>query len=874
MRTLPLALLLMVPLLSGCLGEGAANPPANALDAGADADWTVAIEGESDVVFVGDAVSLHATPVLENASYQWLVDGVILEGPIMVAILPEGSYLILLKATLGNTTQEANTTIQVVPAPPDSTPDPDDPSNEGGDSSDPGTGGGGSGGGSGSGSGGGSDSGSSDEPCTFPEGSVRFVGKDNEFTISYPWTCQPDSWEWDLGDGTTSRLASVHHVYARDQTYTVTLRIVHDGETLVRTGTLSVTNVPLRIRATLAEDTATFSLTWGRDVESVVWDFGDGTTSTDLAPSHTFESVGPWTVNAQAKASDGTSASTQKEVYLDGFPLVISFDVDKDTTTFDYEWGWLPDSILWTFAHDQSTSVEPKPVVQYTEPGTYEARLEIRGEGRTATTVATVTIEEVPIRIEADQDKNVVTFTPVWYGELTNLYWNFGDGFTSTNEIPTHAFLGYGDFTIQVSATGDGVGQTSKPVTVTITEIPLTISGTLDEDNVWNAFTLWAPATSTTWDFGDGSTGTGEMVAHEYKKKGTYTVQATATDGTHTESATYTLEVPTGIMPDWGDADSAAVRPGTQMQSGDQQCTAAFLLHDAASRFFIATAAHCVGTAGGPGGAPSTDCTENVSEPLGTKATFDDWSTGSSAVEATLAYSSWYTMVDKGITDPDTCALNDFAMFEIKDADLSKVHPAVVYFGGPLDSAAAGTRTADEEVRGYGASSTRNRGAVQENHATNAKGGVYLSYEGGWHHTVRFDNPAIPGDSGGPLLTATGDALGVLSTIQIFPNVGENGYTDLAKALEWMSANTDLQAEVVPWDEWDPTLASTEPNDSCILLFCPSDNDPPLGSGSSTSASAQTSAAQGPLLGPDLLHNPLSFPHPFPRASAAAPSLP
>jgi hypothetical protein len=62
--------------------------------------------------------------------------------------------------------------------------------------------------------------------------------------------------------------------------------------------------------------------------------------------------------------------------------------------------------------------------------------------------------------------------------------------------------------------------------------------------------------------------------------------------------------------------------------------------------------------------------------------------------------------------------------------------------------------------------------------------------------------PGVPGDSGSGFLNGTGEAIGVLSTLQIAPLAGSNGVGDLARELAYMRANSSFaDVRLVPGTE-------------------------------------------------------------------------
>ena len=129
-------------------------------------------------------------------------------------------------------------------------------------------------------------------------------------------------------------------------------------------------------------------------------------------------------------------------------------------------------------------------------------------------------------------------------GSIANYSWSFGDQLTGYGAVIVHDFADNGTYTTELTVTDDKGGKNSskKSVNVSITVEPAA-SGpeanieVVSKDN-WTV-TLSAAKSkardgggvvSYAWDFGDGSTGTGEEVAHTYDANGTYTVILTVTD--------------------------------------------------------------------------------------------------------------------------------------------------------------------------------------------------------------------------------------------------------------------------------------------------------------------------------------------------------
>ena len=245
-----------------------------------------------------------------------------------------------------------------------------------------------------------------------------------------------------------------------------------------------------------------------------------------------------------------------------------------------------------------------------------------------------------------------------------------------------------------------------------------------------------------------------------------------------------TTTSPAGAV-DWAPADSASIHPGVMMFTEGAQCTANFV-YTAGSEVYLGYAAHCAGT----GAATDTNGCDSGTLPLGTPVEID----GASR-PGTLVYSSWIAMQQAGETDDDACNYNDLALVRIDPADVASVNPSIPFWGGPVALDTDGTG-GGETVYSFGNSSLR-----LGLEPLSPKVGTSLGSGGGWTHPVYTVSPGIPGDSGSALLSSTGEAAGVLSTLAIAPLAGSNNYSDLALALQYMHTHGGPAATLVPGTE-------------------------------------------------------------------------
>jgi hypothetical protein len=223
----------------------------------------------------------------------------------------------------------------------------------------------------------------------------------------------------------------------------------------------------------------------------------------------------------------------------------------------------------------------------------------------------------------------------------------------------------------------------------------------------------------------------------------------------------------------WAPADQATIHPGVMTFTEGAQCTSNFVFTQGAD-VYLGQAAHCSGT----GGATETNGCDSGSLPVGTPVEID----GASR-PGTMVYNSWLAMQARGESNEDACAYNDFALVRIDPADVPDVNPSVPGFGGPTG---VGEAANGSTVYSYGNSSLR--GGVTQ---LSPKQGIVVTTDGnGWSRTVFTATPGVPGDSGSGFMSSTGQAFGVLSTLQVAPLAGSNGVGDLSNELDYMRANS------------------------------------------------------------------------------------
>ncbi|MBW0102831.1 serine protease [Pseudonocardia sp. KRD291] len=267
-------------------------------------------------------------------------------------------------------------------------------------------------------------------------------------------------------------------------------------------------------------------------------------------------------------------------------------------------------------------------------------------------------------------------------------------------------------------------------------------------------------------------------------------------------------------------AGSASIRPGAVTETaGAGLCTSSFVF-TSGEKILLGQAAHC----GGTGADTETDGCTSATVPTGTPVTVRG--TGGD-VTATMVYSSWVTMQQRGEQDPDACAYNDLALVELPPDAGARTNPSVPFFGGPRGvhdgGLAPGTAVFGlGNPEGPAESSAGGTGVGTAGRTLRPRVGTGgEDVGGGWGHTVYTTPQGVPGESGAPLLDGSGRAVGLLSSLNVGGERESIEYTDLARAMDYARSNGGLP---------DLTLAAgTEPFTPAPAGVAPTDLAPPAG---------------------------------------------
>jgi large repetitive protein len=355
---------------------------------------------------------------------------------------------------------------------------------------------------------------------------------------------------WDFGDGNTSTLNNPTHTYSEPGEYTITLTgtSMFNQCDAIFTSTVTILELPF----------ASFepSTTYGcaaLDVQFInhstraifyQWDFGDGNTSIDTNPLHTFEEPGTYEVSLTATDENGCYedftiyniiVTPSPEAFFDyekaescGLPATIYFE-NLSEGGIDFEWSF----------GEGSTSPFTNPAHTFTEAGTYEITLVALNQFSCSDTFnLSIDIYENPtagVEIESMSgcEPMVVRFNNTSSFSAEYL-WDFGDGTTSIDSDPTHTYISNGEYEVQLIASIAGVCADTVTLSDKIEVYPTPFANfetfELSGDGTYEMTNMSMNADTYYWEFSDAATSELENPVHRFLTNGVHQIYLEATN--------------------------------------------------------------------------------------------------------------------------------------------------------------------------------------------------------------------------------------------------------------------------------------------------------------------------------------------------------
>ena len=363
---------------------------------------------------------------------------------------------------------------------------------------------------------------------------VQFTDESSENTTAWSWT-------FEGGDPATSNDPNPTVTYLNPGTYGVTLTVSNSAgsDQLVQEDFINVGIAPT---ADFTYNINNSSVQFNADTANasyLSWDFGDGSTSTETNPLHTYAEDGSYLVvltvgnecgevmvqETLLIATQAPIALFEADMQIGCAPLEVQFTNLSSENAESFEWHFP--------GGDPEFSMLENPVVTYEQPGAYDVSL----IASNANGSDTLTFDAYIIVNEAAQSdfSYAMNGATVSFFNMSqdadSYFWDFGDGSSSTEENPVHTYAGGDTYTVILFAANE-CGETTDTAEITI-ELMLPVANFTADTTIGCAplevqFTDMSTGnpTSWSWEFEGGDPATSDLQNPEvsFNSPGTYTV--------------------------------------------------------------------------------------------------------------------------------------------------------------------------------------------------------------------------------------------------------------------------------------------------------------------------------------------------------------
>ncbi|MBV9963418.1 MAG: PKD domain-containing protein [Parafilimonas sp.] len=303
------------------------------------------------------------------------------------------------------------------------------------------------------------------------------------FTVQFKdnSTGLPTSWFWDFGDGQTSTLQNPSVTYTTTGNYSVRLIVKNASgqDYKEKNNYISVAATPIVQFDVITGDSGCVNLLssfkdnsqlQGATVKSWLWDFGDGGTSAQQNPSHSYTAEGKYNVSLTVQTTQGCSATyTINSAVsagnkpdpdftaspLNGCASTLRDFKNKSGNATAYQWDF----------GDNSIGFDKNPQHHYRDTGFFTVKLLVSENGCTDSAIKVNYIHVDGTVAKFNPGINCGNMSSVDFRDNsineTSRLWKFGDGQTSILKSLTHIYNTPGVYYVELDVTGTTCNDTA-----------------------------------------------------------------------------------------------------------------------------------------------------------------------------------------------------------------------------------------------------------------------------------------------------------------------------------------------------------------------------------------------------------------------------
>lgn len=358
-------------------------------------------------------------------------------------------------------------------------------------------------------------------------------------------------WEWDFGDGNIDSVQNPSHTYRSGGSYNVSLRVTSSYgciQSITKPDYIVINN---GVRADFSNDLPNsckapvdihfVNKSQGSGVLSYIWDFGDGTTSTEKNPVHQYVKGGSYNLRLIVKNNTGCIDTILKPNAITLGNINASFNSpDKICAgvpaTITNSSAPSPSSVMWYFSDGDTTSLL-NPLKTFDKSGAYKIKLVANFGACLDSIEKNIEVLEKPLAsFAANNISDCKAPLPVSFKNTSvngvSYLWNFGDGQTSVEKDPIYTYIKKGLYNVSLTVT-NAAGCTDiikydkfikiTPPLISILDLPVKGCAPLTHSFKSDVKST-EPVSSYEWDFGDGKKSTEAEPQHTFINPGKYNI--------------------------------------------------------------------------------------------------------------------------------------------------------------------------------------------------------------------------------------------------------------------------------------------------------------------------------------------------------------
>lgn len=366
---------------------------------------------------------------------------------------------------------------------------------------------------------------------------------------------------WDFGDGTTSTLQHPQHSYPLgDADYSVKLKITDISgcqDSILKADYVKIRSPKAAFgiidTTTICPPLRTGFTFQGADYQSLLWDFGDGGSTTALNPNHFYSDYGHFIPKLYLTGPGGCIDSAEASVTIYDPMASVQLNYGPVTTacnSLNVDFNiTIPPNFKFTLFFGDGTADSTQAITLshfYSRPSFSLPRIviydtisgcEVSIAGRTRINV----LGAIPLFGKDKKefcDQGIVTFRNFTTKNepIISTVWDFGDGTTSNLDHPSHNFTTPGLYTVTLNVTTQSNCSRSFSDTILVYRTPAPSIQSRDTicvnaaEQIDGILATADTLTNWQWTFGNGQTSTQPSNTISFTTAGDYAIRLTTSN--------------------------------------------------------------------------------------------------------------------------------------------------------------------------------------------------------------------------------------------------------------------------------------------------------------------------------------------------------